>query len=464
MRDSQRLKNYFDQVWVINLRRREDRLARFWNEISKSQWPFRRPQIFSAIEGNKVGVPKFWQTGGGSYGCMRSHMVLLERAIQDDIGSILVLEDDAVFLDTFGKDVAEFLKKVPDDWQCLMLGGQHVNSRAIPVEPGVVRAGPSGGIHRTHCYALRGHEIMQAIYLTWTNAAVHCDWVMGPCAARFKTYAPDPFLVGQAEGSSDISGMQNPTKFWRSPSGIEPVIVLRAPRPVMESLRTRGWHTGFIRDPATGIDEKLYAIFDDATLGLPERTVALQNWIEMIQREAVSMIEAGICTVWHPAVDVNMVRPLVKGNVVEIVANTVEEALNQLPADIHVCKLVSTAVNNIRVVLLRAPRTVMEALREEGWHSGNWRDEITGQDNGVRRLFATVSDKAGRSAGLREIILSLHEEIRQMPNGVVTFWHDEITQDMLEAEDVQAIEIVAANVKEAREKLKELTNDKQTKN
>ena len=138
MRDSQCLKNYFDQVWVINLRRREDRLARFWNEISKSQWPFRRPQIFSAIEGNKVGVPKFWQTGGGSYGCMRSHMVLLERAIQDDIGSILVLEDDAVFLDTFGKDVAEFLKKVPNDWQCLMLGGQHVNSKVIPVAPGVV--------------------------------------------------------------------------------------------------------------------------------------------------------------------------------------------------------------------------------------------------------------------------------------------------------------------------------------
>ena len=51
-----------------------------------------------------------------------------------------------------------------------------------------------------------------------------------------------------------------------------------------------------------------------------------------------------------------------------------------------------------------------------------------------------------------------------MPNGVVTLWHDEITRDMLEAEDVQAIEIVAANVKEAREKLKELTNDKQTKN
>jgi len=64
------------------MKRRPDRLARFWSEIGKANWPFRRPQVFNAIEGDKVGVPKFWQTGGGSYGCLRSHFVLLERAIQ----------------------------------------------------------------------------------------------------------------------------------------------------------------------------------------------------------------------------------------------------------------------------------------------------------------------------------------------------------------------------------------------
>ena len=136
--------DYFDEIWVINLKRREDRLIRFWSEISNSNWPFHRPAVFSAIEGDKVGVPKFWQTGGGSYGCMRSHLGLLERAIQDDVESILVLEDDAIFKPSFGKDVAAFLEKVPDDWQCLMLGGQHVNSKPFPVLPGIVRAGAGG--------------------------------------------------------------------------------------------------------------------------------------------------------------------------------------------------------------------------------------------------------------------------------------------------------------------------------
>jgi Glycosyltransferase family 25 (LPS biosynthesis protein) len=461
-RNLKSLTYYFDQVWIINLKRREDRLDRFWQGINKSQWPFRRPQVFSAIEGDKVGVPKFWQTGGGSYGCMRSHLVLLERAIQDDIGSILVLEDDAVFMNTFGKDVTDFLTKVPDDWQCLMLGGQHVNSKPFPVVPGIVRAGAGGGIQRTHCYALRGQEIMRALYQTWANAAVHCDWVMGPCTAKFNTYAPDPFLVGQAEGDSDISGQQNPSKFWRSPSGTEPVIVLRAPRLVMEALRNKGWHGGFARDPATGIDEGLCDIFNDTTLGLPQRSARLRHWIDMIQGEVVSMIDPGICTVWHPAVDANMVRPLVKGMVVEIVASTIEEALNQLPAEIQYFRPTSTTTNNICVVLLRASRAVMEILREEGWHTGHWRDEITGLDNGVRRLFASASDKAGRSAGLRDIVHTLHEEVRQMSNGVVTLWHDQITPEMLEARNIQVIEIVANNANEAKSKLKEQTDVKRT--
>jgi GR25 family glycosyltransferase involved in LPS biosynthesis len=231
------LISYFEQIWVINLKRRPDRLKQFQRGVRGCGWPFRKPKVFSAIEGDKVGVPKYWQTGGGSYGCMRSHMALLERAIQDDVDSILLLEDDAIFRTSFGEEVADFLAKVPDDWQCLMLGGQHVNSKPFPVVSGVVRAGVGGGIQRTHCYALRGQEIMRALYETWANAAVHCDWVMGPCTAHFNTYAPDPFLVGQSEGDSDISGARNPPKFWRSPSGKEPVIVLQAPRTVMESLR-----------------------------------------------------------------------------------------------------------------------------------------------------------------------------------------------------------------------------------
>jgi len=458
--ESTSLESYFDQVWVVNLKRRADRLEQFWREIKKSKWPFQRPKVFNAIEGDKVGIPKFWQTGGGSYGCMRSHLVLLERAIQDDVKSILVLEDDAIFMKSFAGDVTNFLANVPSDWQCLMLGGQHINSRPFPVSSGVVRAGAGGGIQRTHCYALRGQEIMRELYLTWANAAVHCDWVMGPCTARFNTYAPDPFLVGQAKGDSDISGAQNPPKFWRSATGLEPVIVLRAPKPVMDSLRENGCHAGFVRDPKTGIDEGLGEIFDDPDLSLPERVNRLKRWIEMIQDEIASMVKPAICTIWHPDVNADMVRPLTKGKVIEITATTPEEALSQIPSDIYVQKLALKSTDKIPIVLLRCTRAVMEILREEGWHTGYWRDEITGLDNGLRRLFDSASGKASLRKGLFEIVHTLQGEVRQKGKGVVTLWHDAISLDMVKADDLQVFEITAANAIEAKRKLSELQNAK----
>jgi len=449
------LQNLFDQVWVINLKRREDRLTKFWDGIANAAWPFRQPTVFNAIEGDKVGVPRFWITGGGSYGCMRSHLAILERAIQDDVDSILVLEDDAIFTPSFGRNVAEFLAAVPKDWQCLMIGGQHVNSTPFPVLPGVVRAGAGGGIQRTHCYALRGQKVMRALYQTWADAAVHCDWVMGPCMAKFNTYAPDPFLVGQSEGNSDISGARNPSKFWRSPSGMEPVVLLSAPRAVIEGLRNKGWHAGFSRDGLTGIDQGLAEIFSDSTLDLTQRTLRLRRWIEMIQWEVASMTEPAVCTVWHPMVTADMVRPLVKGRVIEIRASTEEEALRQLPLDIHTYRPSPQVPESINVVLLRSPRSVMEVLRADGWHTGYWRDDVTGLDNGVRRLFASTTDKSKRSEGLHNLVYTLYEEARQLPNGVVTLWHDEITPDMVESNRIQVIQISANNAHDAKLQLKD---------
>lgn len=325
--------------------------------------------------------------------------------------------------------------------------------RTDPVAAGIVRAGGGGGIQRTHCYALRGAEAMKALYRTWATAAVHCDWVMGPCMAKFNTYAPDPFLVGQADGPSDISGARNPSKFWRPPSGDEPVIVLHAPREVMDVLRERGFHGGYTRDPATGIDVALRDMFADKILTAADRVNKLEAWIKMIQWEVASMAESAICTVWHPDASGEMIRSLVRGKVVEITASTVEEALRQLPADIH-----TPIRKEIPVVLLRSSREVMDALRAHGWHIGHWRDAATGQDNGVRRLFASAKDHNAQRAGLHKIVRMLHDEILKIPNGVITMWHDQITADLLQGENIKVIEIKARNPDEAIAKLKESTN------
>lgn len=204
------IEKTFDRVVLINLKKRPDRLDRAIQMFSNN-WPFAQPLIFEAIDGYKVPTPEGWTKGRGAWGCLQSHRQVLEAAILDNVNSILVLEDDAVLVDDFESKVKKFLRAVPSDWEGLMLGGQHF---VVPtqVKDGVLRC---ANCQRTHAYAVRG-RLLKDLYSRWHARETwgHCDHVLGPFTANYKTYAPRHFLIGQNSGKSNINGKTNPVKFW----------------------------------------------------------------------------------------------------------------------------------------------------------------------------------------------------------------------------------------------------------
>jgi GR25 family glycosyltransferase involved in LPS biosynthesis len=193
------LEKFFDRVVVLNLARRPERIERFWQTLG--DWPFRKPERFEAIDGSAVTVPPEWKMGAGAWGCMLSHRQILRSAIADGLESILVLEDDALPSPNFNSLIASFLSNVPADWDCLMLGGQHLHTPK-PIAPRVVQCIST---HRTHAFAIR-RKMMPGLSKFWeTVTNDHCDIVLAACMSYFKAYAPDPFLIGQSPGFSDIT-------------------------------------------------------------------------------------------------------------------------------------------------------------------------------------------------------------------------------------------------------------------
>lgn len=211
----------FDRVVCISLDRRPDRWRQFQERIP-ADWPWLPVDRVPAIDGKLCRHPDWWRQGGGAWGCYRSHMHVIEEALNAGQQSVLIFEDDATFCDGFSALATAYLDSLPADWGQAYLGGQHLG-RPTPILRGVVIP---RNVNRTHAYALRGTDAMLDVY-RWLNAADqwvdrnHIDHHYGRLHKnrRIAVYAPDPWLCGQAADKSDISCKIVPERWWNIRQG-----------------------------------------------------------------------------------------------------------------------------------------------------------------------------------------------------------------------------------------------------
>lgn len=291
--------NAFDQVVCINLTRRRDRWDAFAAGIREMDWPFRPVKRFAAVDGHAEPPPKSWKAGKGAWGCMESHRRVLDAAIKSGAKSLLVLEDDAYFLPGFERKVAEFLKAVPDDWEGLMLGGQHTRQVKTPpreIEPGIVKC---GNCQRTHAYAVRG-PYMETLLRAFMAGNDHCDRAMGSLHAAHRVYAPSSWLVGQDESKSDIFGKMMPKRLWTRPESAKPFYIFdhRTSRDAIERARLRTHHFGYAVGPG-GVDQNLDELLR-AEHKPGQFRVRAFAWERLVAWEGESMANPIPSAAWHP--------------------------------------------------------------------------------------------------------------------------------------------------------------------
>ncbi len=220
------LRNTFQSVYVINLQRRVDRWQQFLDELP-IDWPFAQPIRVLASDWRRVPAPAWWTSGEGAWGCYRSHLRIIEDALNRRLESVLILEDDAVFATGFRRNANRFISALPDDWAWIYLGGQHIQRfQRMPRRVNDEVYKPHN-VNRTHAYAVRGTEMLTRVYHHLLDRDAwqpkdHIDHHYGRLHGEIKNglYVPANWIVGQREGKSNVAGIQQPRRFFRGAASL----------------------------------------------------------------------------------------------------------------------------------------------------------------------------------------------------------------------------------------------------
>lgn len=140
-------------------------------------------------------APASWCDGIASYNHFRAFQTMIRQAKEAGDKSLLVLEDDVIFTDTFDEVVNSV--NVPEDWDMLYYGANHTDYTTHDIGTNLLRC---FGSTTTHCVAFK-HTIFDAILSLPVDRTI--DWNIGQrLHTHYNCYAIFPAVAIQKPGYS----------------------------------------------------------------------------------------------------------------------------------------------------------------------------------------------------------------------------------------------------------------------
>jgi glycosyl transferase family 25 len=191
------LNEVFPHQVCINLDKRPDRWERVQGRFVENRLD--RVVRFPALDGANLDIPSSWQSFPGAYGCLRSHLAVVEEARRKALPSVLIFEDDVVLAPDFNARFAACIEQVPPDWDMLFFGAIH-GQPLTKVADNVIRVTHSLS---TYAYAIN-HTIYDGFIETNRKATSVLDENTRALQKRFNCYCFMPHLAWVEEDYSDV--------------------------------------------------------------------------------------------------------------------------------------------------------------------------------------------------------------------------------------------------------------------
>jgi GR25 family glycosyltransferase involved in LPS biosynthesis len=171
--------NIFDHTYLMNLKRRPDRLKRFLNEYNKSDMKFVQLKKIIAVDGSEIDIlkipltetargelkqiettgfrSKHYQLTRGAIGCYLSHVKIWKDIVENNYKTALIFEDDAKVPKDILKRINTNMQYIPNDWD-IILFGYHCKQCTKKLNYRKVER-----FELTHCYAISNTCILKML-------------------------------------------------------------------------------------------------------------------------------------------------------------------------------------------------------------------------------------------------------------------------------------------------------------
>jgi GR25 family glycosyltransferase involved in LPS biosynthesis len=183
---------HFDQIYLINLDTRPDRLAQ------------------TRLEFNNIGLENFVRVQGvvhenPAIGCHLSHATIFGHALSNGYENVLIFEDDVQFFDNALENLTSAYSELPSDWHMFYLGANLDRFLAYKVSEHICKL---TGAYATHAYAVNRTLFKLMYEINSSEDTVHNDvWYSSVVHPKYNCYLAMPLIAGQRDSYSDIQKM-----------------------------------------------------------------------------------------------------------------------------------------------------------------------------------------------------------------------------------------------------------------
>jgi hypothetical protein len=201
-----RLFDRFDKVYCVNLERRPDRMQHFKDQVIK--YDLGEYQRFDAIDGKKLNMSDYnTNLNCGELGVILSNIEILRDAISNNYETIVVVEDDCLFLEDV-KKIGHYFNYLPKDWDLLYLGGNHNLhigvDKPIKINKFFVKLQHTYSAH----FIVIKNKLFQVILEKLIKLEKQLDVVYADLQKEYNAICLSPGIVKQLSNFSDIQNKE----------------------------------------------------------------------------------------------------------------------------------------------------------------------------------------------------------------------------------------------------------------